>query len=145
MLGALLGELIPFLGRTVRCIGVRECMDVMKVLTDFELVGGESMRRADEFLKRVMVAKHTPPCHGASKGSIMGSSMLSSWEDVRRGIDEGTILDKEVTEDDVDRKWDWRDGFLLSGEGKLGIKDVIGVVRLRLSREVARAWLDGED
>lgn len=144
-LGALLGELIPFLGSPKRCITVRECMDVMKVLTDFELVGGETMRRADEFLKRVITAKKDIASlanGGASSGrnSIIKSS---SWEEVRKAIDEGVLLNG-IDMDAVERSWDWRDGFV--GDGKKGgLEEIIRVVRLRLSREVARAWLEGED
>lgn len=136
-LGALLGELLPFLGRAKRCVGVRECMDVMKVLTDFELVGGECGRRADEFLRKVLEAREGKGRDGKGMGeSIMGSSMMSSWEDVRRSIEDGSLLHGEVD----GRLWDWRDGI-----GKVGIKEIIGVVRLRLSREVAKAWLEGEE
>lgn len=125
MLGALLGELLPFLGGEAGAVlGVRECCDVMKVVTDFEVVGGEVLRGADEFLRRVLEARGGG---GAGVGGVQGSS----WEEVREGIDKGVLC----AEGGVWRRWDWRGGF----EG--GVKEVVAVVRLRLSREVARAWL----
>lgn len=122
MLGALLGELLPFLGMGV--LGVRECCDVMKVITDFEVVGGEVVRWADEFLKRVLA-------RGRVEG---GGGRGGAWEEVRRLIDSG-----ELRAGSGGGRWDWRDGF----EG--GVREVVALVRLRLSKEVARAWLEGEE
>lgn len=132
MLGALLGELLPFLSSTSPAhLGVRECCDVMKVLTDFELVAGECVRRADEFLARVLAAKG----RGGGAGDAAGVNKVGgAWEDVREAIDNGTL-----TPEDARRRWDWRDGF------RGGITEMVKVVRLRLSREVARAWLEGEE
>lgn len=135
-LGALLGELLPFLdGRATGGLRMqlRECCDVMKVLTDFEIVAGECGRCADEFFARVIAAKGSA---GSSEGVGGGVGMApgGTWEQVKAAIDSGELAPEQVW-----RRWDWREGF------RGGVKDVVAVVRLRLSREVARAWLEGEE
>lgn len=131
MLGALLGELLPFLDATSPAhLGVRECCDVMKVLTDFEIVAGDCARHADEFLARVLSARG----HGGGGNAAGLSAVGGAWEDVRDAIDEGVLAPE-----DARRRWDWRDGF------KGGMREMVKMIRLRLSREVARAWLEGEE
>lgn len=131
MLGALLGELLPFLDATSPAhLGVRECCDVMKVLTDFEIVAGDCARHADEFLARVLLAKG----HGGGGNAAGVSAVGGAWEDVRDAIDEGVLAPE-----DARRRWDWRDGF------RGGMREMVKMVRLRLSKEVARAWLEGEE
>ncbi|RPA94315.1 hypothetical protein L873DRAFT_1701945 [Choiromyces venosus 120613-1] len=145
MIGVLLGELMPYINPRKRYLGMREAMDVLKVITDFECVRGEVWRRAEEFLQRVLAHKDSCAAASGSAGNVNGmtesgyiaGSMISSWESVRDGIDSGLVA--PATSTIPQRAWDWRD----AAEGwKVG--DIIRVVRLGIAKIVADAWLLGE-
>ena len=148
MIAVLLGELMPYINLRKRYLGIRDAMDVLKVITDFECVCGDVWRRAEEFLQRVLTYKGSRSDCGSSgnaggaksmtqSGDIAGS-MISSWESVRDGIDLG-LVSADAAPGATPRAWDWREG----AEG-WKVADIIRVVRLGIAKIVADAWLLGE-
>ncbi|KAG0124839.1 hypothetical protein HOY82DRAFT_493631 [Tuber indicum] len=144
MIAVLLGELMPYINPRKRHLGMREAMDVLKVITNFECVRGDVWRRAEEFLQRVLAHKDSQgggsagEANGMTESGYIAGSMISSWESVRDGIDSG-LVGAGATAGAVQRAWDWREG----AEGwKVG--DIIRVVRLGIAKIVADAWLLGE-
>ena len=79
----------------------------------------------------------------ASSGfSLVGSSMTD--EDGADGgndvVMNGNGKEREEVEKEK-RGWDWRTGMREGAKGN----DVLRILRLGLAREVARAWVDGEE
>lgn len=116
---------------------MQEALDIIRVITDFEIVAGDVARRADEFLERVLVRYGASSNPSGDKAPVAGkqgggSSSSSSWESIRAAIDDGTIVGEHTRE----RAWDWR-------EGARGwkAKDIIRVVRLRVAKLLSEAWL----
>ncbi|KAL7269680.1 hypothetical protein RUND412_007641 [Rhizina undulata] len=138
MVLTLLGELLPFLNGKKRVLTLPEMFDVLKVITDLEGLLGEThvWRDAEEFLKSVLEAY-------GRRWRIreeVESGSGSSWELVKEGIEiEWEEEDAEGVE--VDQR-DWRRGLVGVG---VGGREVVRMVRFGLSREIARAWLEGEE
>jgi len=149
MIAVLLGELMPYINPRKRYLGMREAMDVLKVITDFECVRGDVWRRTEEFLQRVLAHKdsrgdgtsgggNAGEVNGMMESGYIAGSMISSWESVRDGIDSG-LVSADAAAGTTQRAWDWRGG----AEG-WKVADIIRVVRLGIAKIVADAWLLGE-
>ena len=148
MVAVLLGELMPYINPRKRYLGMREAMDVLKVITDFECVRGDVWRRAEEFLQRVLAHKdsrgdggssgNAGGANGMTESGYIAGSMISSWESVRDGIDSG-LVSADAAPGATQRAWDWREG----AEG-WKVADIIRIVRLGIAKIVADAWLLGE-
>ena len=148
MIAVLLGELMPYINPRKHYLGMREAMDVLKVITDFECVRGDVWRRAEEFLQRVLTYKDSRGDGGSSRNAggakemtesgYIAGSMISSWESVRDGIDSG-LVSADAAPRATRRAWDWREGV----EG-WKVADIIRIVRLSIAKIVADAWLLGE-
>ncbi|CUS15115.1 unnamed protein product [Tuber aestivum] len=144
MIAVLLGELMPYINPRKRYLGMRQAMEVLKVITNFECVRGDVWRRAEEFLERVLAHKDSGgsgnacEANGMTESGYIAGSMVSSWESVRDGIDSG-LVSADATAGTARRAWDWREG----AEGWKAA-DIIRVVRLGIAKIVADAWLLGE-
>jgi hypothetical protein len=64
--------------------------------------------------------------------SLVGSSMIGSLSANSMGSS-GMLVDANVK-----RGWDWRKGL----PSKVSGEDILRILRLRLSKEVAMAWLE---
>ena len=74
----------------------------------------------------------------SSQYSLIGSSDFGSADG--QSIESSTVLVKDGSVDESRRSWDWRTGF----KGRATGEDVLTVLRLNVTREIARAFAEGE-
>ena len=80
----------------------------------------------------------------ASTGfSLIGSCILDGGSN--SGMESSVLTNGDseaiVQDDGEKRGWDWRKGMDKDAKGE----DVLRILRLGLAREVARAWMEGEE
>ncbi|KAJ2897212.1 nuclear pore complex subunit nup85 [Zalerion maritima] len=155
---ALLGEALMFLqpaSMSASLLGdnepdlTLEQLDVLfKAVEDIQTVGTRVFDTADEFFKTVIASspgisnpkdmlKSVPSGSGGGLGSgsssfvvMSGSSMFASQ--LHKSFHAATAKRGEIH-----RGWDWRGGI----KPGMGARDVLRLMRLGLSREVARLWV----
>ncbi|KAF9880784.1 nuclear pore complex subunit Nup85 [Colletotrichum karsti] len=145
---ALLGEALPFVNQNPSVINLDQ-MDVMlKAVEDIQTVNSTIFNAADEFFKLVLASAHglkgsTPAdlmrkSTGSLGGSYMlsGSSMLASQ--LNRSISGSS---GGLSRANTKRGWDWRTGLTAGASAE----DVLRVLRLGLSRDLATSWLADAD
>ncbi|KAF6824829.1 nuclear pore complex subunit nup85 [Colletotrichum musicola] len=144
---ALLGEALPFVNQNPSVITLDQ-MDVMlKAIEDIQTVNSTIFNAADEFFKLVLASaqglKGSTPADlmskstgslGGSSYMLSGSSMLASQ--LHRSISGGGGIPRNTK-----RGWDWRKGLTTSTSAE----DVLRILRLGLSRDLATLWLADAD
>lgn len=149
----LVGEALPLLNQTTRVLTLPQIYALLKAIEDLETIGPriyasceavfqtalENVHGSDVPSPRARLRKETSGMTGSSAFSMVGSSMLNSKGSLATTGSEGSgVL---VSSGQTKRGWDWRQGLRKNASGE----DVLRVARLALSKEVARAWADGED
>lgn len=144
---ALLGEALPFVNQSPAVITLDQMDILLKAIEDIQTVNSTIFNAADEFFKLVLASaqglKGSTPADlmrkstGSLSGSYMlsGSSMLASQ--LNRSISGGAGLSRANTK----RGWDWRTGLTANASAE----DVLRVLRLGLSRDLATLWLADAD
>ncbi|KAL8942822.1 MAG: hypothetical protein Q9216_001437 [Gyalolechia sp. 2 TL-2023] len=163
---ALLGEARVFINQSERKLSLSQCVDLLKAIEDLQIVtsrvyeqcedcfrctltNGRRQRQqnrpdAKEMLKKSISNITTS---SSSAFSLIESSMMDSETRESTGS-EGVMIDM-VTDadgavarrDDVRRGWDWRKGVSADASGA----ELLRTMRLGLAREMARAWVEGEE
>ncbi|GKT60141.1 nuclear pore complex subunit Nup85 [Colletotrichum tofieldiae] len=146
---ALLGEALPFVNQDPSVITLDQMDTLLKAIEDIETVNSTIFSAADEFFKLVLAS--TPGLKGSTPADLMrkstnslsgssymlsGSSMLASQ--LHRSISGGgggLSLAK------AKRGWDWRTGLTAGAPAE----DVLRILRLGLSRDLATLWLADAD
>ena len=92
---------------------------------------------------REMMKKSVSSLTANSGFLLLGSCMLDDGMDSSMGSNALTNGNSGASgqEDGEKRGWDWRKGMSRDAKGE----DVLRILRLGLAREVARAWMAGED
>jgi len=150
----LLGEALPLIDASQPIITLEQIDTLLKAVEDIETVTSRVYDASDEFFKVVLASaanlKGSTPAtlmqkstSGLSSQSgsyvLTGSSMLASQ--LHRSISAAGPGGSAVLGKNVKRGWDWRTG-LRSGASS---RDVLRMVRLGLSRDLARLWLGEAD
>ncbi|KAG5997944.1 hypothetical protein E4U43_002547 [Claviceps pusilla] len=142
---ALLGEATVFLNQSP-CLFTLDQIDiVLKAVEDLQTVGSRVYDSCDTFLGLVLASG--PGLKGSTPADLMqkstaslsgssyvlsGSSMLASHVQRSRLADGGKT---------TPRGWDWRRGWQASSKGE----NVLRRLRLGLSKDLARLWLEDAD
>ena len=160
----LLGEALPLLGQQKRVFEMKQVIDLMSVIEDFEAVSERIRNNATGLLTATMNAYRSSEDGGKAMkksksglSSVSGSGVLSgsSWEQLA----ESSFVMLQSTESakstrsggnkkakavEVHRAWDWRKGLdTVAGSGMdVGSKEVVMLLRTALAREVARGWAE---
>ncbi|KAJ0160900.1 Nucleoporin NUP85 [Colletotrichum tanaceti] len=150
---ALLGEALPFVNQEPSVITLDQMDTLLKAIEDIETVNSTIFNATEEFFKLVLAS--TPGLKGStpadlmrkSTGSLGGSSYMLSGSSLlasqlHRSISgggggSGSGLSLAKTR----RGWDWRTG--LTAGTSAG--DVLRILRLGLSRDLATLWLADAD
>lgn len=145
---ALLGEVLPFVNQDPSLITLDQMETLLKAIEDIQTVNSTIFNAADEFFKLVLASaqglkgstpadlmrKSTSSLSGSSY-MLSGSSMLASQ--LHRSISGGSGLSLAKTK----RGWDWRSGLTAGASAD----DVLRILRLGLSRDLATLWLADAD
>lgn len=138
---ALLGEAMPLVGQSPPAL-TPEHMDVLlKAIEDLETVGTRVFTSCDEFFRLVLSSAQglkgsTPADLMQSTGGLGGSFVMLSGSSVL-----ASRLQRTVGAARGPRGWDWRAGLPAGA----GAADVLRILRLGLSRELAGVWLREAD
>lgn len=124
----------------------------MKAIEDIDTAPPLIRKQAEECLHTTLAAAHNTPIPdpasmlqkstsglttASSQYSLIGSQDFSADG---HSADGSAVLVKGGTVDDSARAWDWRKGFGKDVDGR----DVLRVLRLACTKEVGRAWAEGE-
>jgi hypothetical protein len=149
----LLGEALPLLDGSVRIFNLPQLFELLRAVEDLQTIGSRIYAKCEDVFQsalenvhgsevpspRALLRKETSGMTASSQFSMVGSSLLNSKELGTVGSTEGSgVL---VKSNEIKRGWDWRKGLRKNLTGA----DVLKVVRLSLSKEVAKAWGNGED
>lgn len=166
---ALLGEVLPLLGRTSptsgkpqRTLETKQLIRLMAVVEDYEQISGRIHDGAEGLLHASMNCLRGD--HGASRSGTLGKSTSglsasglssgsggweqlaeSSWSllEVSSSEEKGRTRSKknQVKMIEIERGWDWRVGLDGMGmAGEVGSQEVVLLLRTALAREVGIAW-----
>ena len=154
---ALLGELLPLLGRRKRVFSQEQVFFLLRVVEDFASAPSRVREDAEEMLGACLGAYREEG--GSASGTLRKSrSDLarssasaglggSSWDMLASSTMATSRSGEKAAAVEVARGWDWRKGLesigtTLGGEGAGG-RDVIMMVRTALAQEVAEGWTGG--
>ncbi|EXF84844.1 nuclear pore complex subunit Nup85 [Colletotrichum fioriniae PJ7] len=147
---ALLGEALPFVNQNPSVITLDQMDTLLKAVEDIQTVNSTIFNAADEFFKLVLAS--TPGMKGSTPADLMhkstnslsgssymlsGSSMLASQ--LHRSISVGSGSGSSLAK--TKRGWDWRSGLTAGASAD----DVLRILRLGLSRDLATLWLADAD
>jgi hypothetical protein len=148
----LLGEALPLLDGSLRIFSLPQLFAILSAVEDLQTIGPriyastedvfqsalENVYGSDIPSPRALLRKETSGMTASSQFSMVGSSLLSSKEMGTVASSEGSgVLVKSGT---VKRGWDWRKGLRKNITGE----DVLRILRLQISLEVAKAWASEE-
>ncbi|UPX13321.1 uncharacterized protein EKO05_0003837 [Ascochyta rabiei] len=147
----LLGEALVFISQPKRTLTLRHLCDLLAVIEDFETTGALLHNQCEEVLRTTLAAAHGDPKlptphallqKSASALSASSYSLIGSQDFSQDGqsTDSSTVLVKSGKPDDPPRGWDWRRAFPKGATGG----QILSVLRLGISREVARCFAEGE-
>ncbi|KAK1580402.1 nuclear pore complex subunit Nup85 [Colletotrichum navitas] len=148
---ALLGEALPFVNQNPCAITLDQMDTLLKAIEDIQTVNSTIFNAADEFFNLVLASapglKFSTPADlmrkstGSLSGSsymLSGSSMLASQ--LQRSIS-GASGGGGLSIAKTKRGWDWRSGLTAGASAE----DVLRILRLGLSRDLATLWLAEAD
>lgn len=139
---ALLGEAMPLVGQSPPALTPEQMDVLLKAIEDLETVGTRVFTSCEEFFRLVLSSaqglKGSTPADlmQSSTGSLGGSFVMLSGSSVL-----ASRLQKTVGAARGPRGWDWRAGLPAGA----GAADVLRILRLGLSKELAGVWLREAD
>lgn len=147
----LLGEALIFINQPKRTLTLRHLYDLLAAIEDFETTGALIHGQCEEVLQTTLAAAHGDQKVPApqsllqkSTSGLSGSnySLIGSQDFSADGTsaDSSTVLVQGGKLEDGKRGWDWRRGFPKGAKGG----DLLRVLRLGISRELARCFVEGE-
>jgi hypothetical protein len=154
---ALLGEALPLIDTNPSSqpvISLEQMDTLLKAVEDIQTVGSRVYDACDEFFKVVLASasnlkgstpamlmqKSTSGLSSQSSSYVMtGSSMVASQ--LHRSISAAGAGNSAVLGKNVRRGWDWRKGLRTGATSG----DLLRMVRLGLSRDLARLWVREAD
>ena len=140
---ALLGEAMVLVGQSPPALTLDQMDVLLKAVEDLETVGSRVFASCDEFFRLVLASAQglkgsTPADLTQSTGGLGGSFVMLSGSSVlasklHKSVGPGTRVAR--------RGWDWRAGLRAGASAS----DVLRVLRLGLSKELAAVWLREAD
>ncbi|QDS71193.1 hypothetical protein FKW77_010243 [Venturia effusa] len=142
----LLGEALPLLNElSPPVLNIPQIFTLLKAVEDLETIGPriyaqceamyqtalDQVHGSDVPSPRALLRKETSGMTASSHFSMVGSSMLNSIESGHLSEGSGVLIPGEIQ-----RGWDWRRGLKKNTKGR----DVLRVLRLRLSEAVGEGW-----
>lgn len=139
---ALLGEAMVLVGQSPPALTLEQMDVLLKAVEDLETVGTRVFSSCDEFFRLVLASAQglkgsTPADLMQSTGGLGGSFVMLSGSSVLASRLQRTVGAGAK----VRRGWDWRSGL----QAGAGAADVLRVLRLGFSRELAGVWLREAD
>lgn len=152
----LLGEALIFVNQPKRTLNLRHLYDLLSAVEDIDTAPSMIRTQCEEVLSTTLIAAHDPssqqlpnPHHllqkstsnmttASSQYSLIGSTEFGSADG--QSTDGSAVLVRGGQVDESKRGWDWRKGFGKNATGS----DIIRVIRLGISREISRAYAEGE-
>lgn len=144
----LFGECLPLLGSGERIFTEKQVFALLGLVEDWQACPGRIHEEADGLLSaslhayREEVSLATGPLTRQKKKEIVGDmskSVGSSWDVLSLELAAAAELKGER----LKRGWDWRKGVVGLHEVDCGERQIVGLVREGLVREVARGWSGG--
>ena len=134
---ALLGEALPFLGQGKRVFTRGQVWVLLRVVEDLDTAPAR-VRERGEGLVGAGLRAYRGEVFWRGSGEGLGGS---SW-DMLASSSEGMLKSAEAggEGEEVQRQWDWRRGLDAVAGADVGCKEVLGLMRTALAREVARGW-----
>jgi hypothetical protein len=148
----LLGEALLFVNQPKRTLTLKHLYSLLAAVEDLDTAPGMIRAQCEEVLSTTFAAAHAGEPSQRSSDSTSNSqfsligSTTSGWSTEGQSVESSAVLVKtkdgkvDIDDRNTKRAWDWRKGF---GKGATG-KDVIRLLRLGISREIARAFAEGE-
>ncbi|KAL8656429.1 MAG: hypothetical protein Q9226_002667 [Calogaya cf. arnoldii] len=159
----LLGEALVFVDQPERELSLSQCLDLLKAIEDLQAVTSRVYEQCEECFRctlangqsqqkrpdtRDMLKKSISNMTSSSSAfSLIESSMMDSETRESTGS-EGVMVNmveksNTVTAkgDEVRRGWDWRKRLSPDTTGA----DLLRMLRLGLAKDIARAWVEGEE
>lgn len=147
----LLGEALVFINQPKRTLTLRHLYDMLAAIEDYETTGSRIHEQCEVVLQTTLAAAHGDSKVSAPQGLLQKSasglsgssySLIGSQDFSADGMstDSSTVLVAGGKVDDGKRGWDWRRGFSKGAKGA----DLLRVLRLGVSRELARCFAEGE-
>lgn len=162
---ALLGEASVFIDQHERELSLSQCLDLLKAIEDLQTVTSRVYDQCEECFRCTLTngqpqhMQHRPDAREMLKKSISNITSSSS----AFSLIESEMVDAETREstgsegvmvgmvEDAGRKvgkreegrrgWDWRKGVRADASGV----EMLKAMRLGLARDIARAWVEGEE
>lgn len=141
----LFGECLPLLGSGERIFTEKQVFALLGLLEDFCAAPGRIHEDAEGLLGASLQAyrEESSTATGSfkqkKKDADLARSVGSSWDVLSMELS-GDGNGKEAV---VARGWDWRIGVVGLHESECGEKQIVGLVREGLVREVAKGWSGG--
>ena len=160
---ALLGEALVFVDQPERELSLSQCLDLLKAIEDLQTVTSSVYEQCEECFRctlansrsqqkapdaREMLKKSISNMTSSSSAfSLVGSSLIGS--DTRESMGSEACMVNMVESsnaaiakgDEVRRGWDWRTRMSPDNTGT----DLLRILRLGLAKDIARAWVEGEE
>ncbi|KAL8873475.1 MAG: hypothetical protein Q9174_001067 [Haloplaca sp. 1 TL-2023] len=165
---ALLGEASVFLDQPQRELSLSQCFDLLKAIEDLQTVTSGVYEQCEECFhctlanaqsqqqkladRREMFKKSISNVTTSSSAFSLVDSMMESETRESTGSDGVMVrmVDKangsidngdKVSSNKIKRGWDWRDGL----DADTSAAGLLRRLRLGLAKDIARAWVDGEE
>ncbi|KAI9797215.1 MAG: hypothetical protein M1833_005624 [Piccolia ochrophora] len=152
---ALLGEAVVLVDQPIRILTLPQTFALLQAIEDLQTVHTRVYAQCDEFYRSAVAAsqgsqapspratlkKSISSMTSSSGFSLIGSSMLGDGPKDGRGETSSLGSSGVLVKGHIKRGWDWRKILGVHANGS----DVCRVLRLGIAREVARAWLEGEE
>ncbi|KAL9641233.1 MAG: hypothetical protein Q9204_000173 [Flavoplaca sp. TL-2023a] len=159
----LLGEAFVFVNQVERDLSLSQCLDLLKAIEDLQTVTSRVYEQCEECFRctlangqpqqkrpdaREMLKKSISNVTSSSSAfSLVESSMMAS--ETRESTGSEGVLVSMVEKsnvavgkgDEARRGWDWRKQLSLDTTGA----DLLRILRLGLAKDIARAWVEGEE
>ncbi|KAI4100979.1 MAG: hypothetical protein LQ339_005300 [Xanthoria mediterranea] len=159
----LLGEAFVFVNQSERDLSLSQCLDLLKAVEDLQTVTSRVYEQCEECFRctvaNVQPQQKRPDAREMLKKSISNmtssSSAFSLIESTMMGSDtrestgsEGVMVNMVAKSnaaiaqvDEGRRGWDWRKRLSPDTTGA----DLLRMLRLGLAKDIARAWVEGEE
>ncbi|KAL8739120.1 MAG: hypothetical protein Q9181_000149 [Wetmoreana brouardii] len=158
---ALLGEALPFIDQPQRELSLPQCLDLLKAIEDLQTVTSRVYEQCEECFRctlanrqaqrkslsrREMFKKSISNVTTSSSAFSLIDSMTES--EMRESTGSEGVMVRRVGKDDSAaegkeerRGWDWRKGV----DSDITGADLLRMMRLGLAKDVAKAWVEGEE
>ncbi|KAF2139801.1 uncharacterized protein K452DRAFT_231551 [Aplosporella prunicola CBS 121167] len=140
----LLGETLPFVNQPKRLLSLVNLATLSQAVEDLQTAPSLVYAQCEEHLQATLGQVHGGgAAPTASSSALLKKSVSSSFSMIGGSTTEGSgvLVDRSEGALDAKRGWDWRRGVQGGAKGR----DVCGVLRLGIAREVGRAWAEGAE